>query len=247
MKAVILIPARLESSRLKEKMLADLEGSPLIVRTYQQACKSRLASRVVVATDSERIAEALHAVQAEVVMTSPHARCGTERIAEAARGIEGDVFVNLQGDEPLIDPTTIDLALGPFFGEDPPDCTTLVFRLQDGDHLLIEDPNVVKAVLNRRGDAMYFSRSIIPYPREKQADTVYYRHIGLYALRAAVLQEFAALDASPLERTESLEQLRLIENGYRIRCLETAEDTLGVNTAEELDAVRVLFRNRCAR
>ena len=245
MKTVIVIPARLSSSRLKEKMLADLEGAPLIVRTWQQAMKSRLASRVVVATDSDRIADVLRSAGAEFVMTSPDAACGTDRIAEAAGIVGGDVFVNLQGDEPLIDPDTIDLAIEPFYRQDPPpDCTTLVFPVGPDERHLIDDPHVVKAVLDTRGGALYFSRSPIPYRREILPDTKFYRHIGIYAFRADVLRAFVSLPPSMLERAESLEQLRLLENGYRIQCIETTVDTPGVNTEEELAEVRRLFRSR---
>ncbi|HHE31254.1 MAG TPA: 3-deoxy-manno-octulosonate cytidylyltransferase, partial [Chlorobaculum parvum] len=194
MNVVIVIPARLASSRLKEKMLADLEGAPLIVRTWEQAMKSRLASRVVVATDSERIFAVLKDVGAEVVMTSPDLTCGTDRIAEAAEQVGGDVFVNLQGDEPLIDPATIDLAIAPFVDEGPtPDCTTLVSPLKPDERHIIDDPHVVKAVLDAKGNALYFSRCPIPYRREMLPDTRYYRHIGLYAFRADVLKAFVAL------------------------------------------------------
>lgn len=245
MNAVIVIPARLASSRLKEKMLADLEGAPLIVRTWEQARKSRLASRVVVATDSMLIAEVLRKAGAEFVMTSPDAACGTDRIAEAAAAVGGDVFVNLQGDEPLIDPATIDLAIEPFLEEcSAPDCTTLVFPLGPDERHIIDDPHVVKAVLDTRGNALYFSRCPIPYRRELLPDTKYYRHIGLYAFRADVLRAFVSLPPSMLERAESLEQLRLLENGYRIRCIETTVDTPGVNTEEELEEVRRLFSER---
>jgi 3-deoxy-manno-octulosonate cytidylyltransferase (CMP-KDO synthetase) len=242
MKAVILIPARLESSRLERKMLADLEGEPLIVRTWRQALKSRLAESVVVATDSLEIASVLAERGAEVVMTSPDARCGTERIAEAARKIDGEVFLNLQGDEPLISPENIDLALQPFFTDDPPDCSTLVFPLQPDDHLQIEDPHVVKVVMDLKGYALYFSRSPIPYRRTKMATTTFYRHIGLYAFSAGVLEQFAGLPASMLEEEESLEQLRLLENGFRIQCISTGIDNPGVNTIEDLELVRKIFR-----
>lgn len=245
MKSVIVIPARLSSSRLKEKMLADLEGAPLIVRTWEQAMKSKLASRVVVATDSERIADALRAAGADYVMTSPDAACGTDRIAEAAEIVGGEVFVNLQGDEPLIDPATIDLAIEPFHREGPlPDCTTLVYPVGPDERQVIDDPHVVKAVLDTKGNALYFSRSPIPYLRDAAHGTRFYRHIGLYAFRAEVLRAFVSLQPSMLERAESLEQLRLLENGYRIRCIETTVDTPGVNTAEELEEVRRLFRSR---
>jgi 3-deoxy-manno-octulosonate cytidylyltransferase (CMP-KDO synthetase) len=228
-------------------MLADLEGEPLIVRTYQQAMKSRYASRVVVATDSERIADVLLSHGAEVVMTSVTARCGTDRIAEAAEVTGGDLFVNLQGDEPLIDPANIDLAIEPFFGDNPPDCTTLVYPLQPDDRQLIDDPNVVKVVMNSRSEALYFSRSAIPYRRELIPGTVFYRHIGLYAFRADVLKEFVKLPMSMLEAAESLEQLRLLEHGYRIRCVTTTVDIPGVNTQEELEEVRRLFRAEAGR
>lgn len=243
MKAVILIPARLDSSRLDRKMLADLEGEPLIVRTWRQALKSRLAEKVVVATDSREIAAVLDACGAEVVMTSPTASCGTERIAEAARHIEGDVFVNLQGDEPLISPENIDLALEPFFSGNPPDCSTLVLPLRPDDHVQIEDPHQVKVVLDAKGFALYFSRSAIPFQRNMRPTTIVYRHIGLYAFSADVLQKFASLPPSMLEEAESLEQLRLLENGFRIQCVTTLVDNPGVNTLEDLEQVRRIIRS----
>ena len=243
MKAVILIPARLDSSRLDRKMLADLDGEPLIVRTWRQALKSSLAERVVVATDSVEIAAVLERYGAEVVMTSPTASCGTERIAEAARHIEADVFLNLQGDEPLISPENIDLALEPFFSDTPPDCSTLVLPLQPDDRVQIEDPHQVKVVMDVEGFALYFSRSPIPFRRNKVPSTTFYRHIGLYAFSADVLQKFAALPSSMLEEAESLEQLRLLENGFRIKCVRTLVDNPGVNTLEDLELVRSIIRN----
>lgn len=243
MKAVILIPARLDSSRLEKKMLADLCGEPLIVRTWRQALKSRLAERVVVATDSLEIASVLEERGAEVVMTSPEASCGTERIAEAARKIGGDVFLNLQGDEPLISPDNIDLALEPFFSPAPPDCSTLVFPLQPDDTAQIEDPHVVKVVMDSKGFALYFSRCPIPFQRNKLSSTTCYRHVGLYAFSVEVLEKFAGLPPSMLEEAESLEQLRLLENGFRIQCITTLIDNPGVNTAEDLELVRQIIRD----
>ncbi|ABB23227.1 3-deoxy-manno-octulosonate cytidylyltransferase [Pelodictyon luteolum] len=246
MNAVILIPARLDSSRLPRKMLADLEGEPLIVRTWRQALRSNLASRVVVAADSPEIAAVLEPLGAEVVLTSPTASCGTERIAEAARSIEADVFLNLQGDEPLISPENIDLALQPFFdapaGSALPDCTTLVFPLGPDDRTQIDDPHVVKVVMDGEGNALYFSRSPIPYVRNSSPSLRLYRHVGLYAFTAEVLQRFAAMPVSMLEEAESLEQLRLLESGFRIRCVNTAVDNPGVNTPEDLELVRSLLR-----
>jgi 3-deoxy-manno-octulosonate cytidylyltransferase (CMP-KDO synthetase) len=246
MNAVILIPARLDSSRLSRKMLADLEGEPLIVRTWRQALRSRLASRVVVAADSPEIAAVLEPLGAEVVLTSPTASCGTERIAEAARSIEAEVFLNLQGDEPLISPENIDLALQPFFdapkGSALPDCTTLVFALGPDDRSQIDDPHVVKVVMDSEGYALYFSRSPVPYVRNSSSSLRFYRHVGLYAFKADVLQRFAAMPVSMLEAAESLEQLRLLENGFRIRCVNTTVDNPGVNTPEDLELVRSILR-----
>ena len=222
-------------------MLADLEGEPLLVHTWRQAQRSRLAERVVVATDSHEIANVLDAYGAEVVMTSPDACCGTERIAEAARMIDGDVFVNLQGDEPLISPENIDLALQPFFSDNPPDCSTLVLPLHPDDPQ-IDDPHQVKVVVDSKGYALYFSRSPIPFRRNKLMSTTFYRHIGLYAFKGEVLQKFAALPPSMLEQAESLEQLRLLENGFRIQCVTTLLDNPGVNTLEDLELVRSILR-----
>ncbi len=244
MTIVILIPARLDSSRLRHKMLADLDGAPLIVRTWEQAQRSVLARRVVVATDSEEIAGVMNAAGADVVMTSADARCGTERIAEAAAEIEADVFVNLQGDEPLIDPGNIDLVIEPFLNENPPDCATLVYRLLPEDYTALNDPNTVKVVMNSQSNALYFSRSPLPYQRETRAATCCFRHIGIYAFRAGVLRMFSQLGPSMLEEAESLEQLRLLENGYSIRCVETDIDMPGVNTHEDLELVRHLYRSR---
>ena len=175
-------------------------------------------------------------------MTSPNATCGTERIAEAARQIGGDVFVNLQGDEPLISPENIDLALEPFFSDHPPDCSTLVFPLQPDDEEQIEDPHQVKVVLDSKGYALYFSRCPIPFRRNVLPSTIFYRHIGLYAFSSGALAQFATLPPSMLEQAESLEQLRLLENGFRIKCVTTLVDYPGVNTLEDLELVRSIIR-----
>lgn len=243
MDIVIVIPARLDSSRLKRKMLVDLEGEPLIVRTFQRAAKARCAGRVIVATDSNEIAGVLRAVGAEVIMTG-EARCGTERVAETAGKIDGDVFINVQGDEPLIDPGNIDRVAEPYLRGERPDCTTLVYPVLPGDYATIDDRHVVKVVMDRNGYALYFSRSQIPFQQVRNASTRFYRHIGIYAFRREVLEDFAKLDPSMLEKEESLEQLRLLENGYRIECLETTVDSPGVNTPGELDLVRKMFRKQ---
>lgn len=246
MKIVIFIPARLDSSRLKRKMLVDLEGEPLIVRTLQRARLARCAERVIVATDSSEIAGVLKSVGAEVVMTG-EARCGTERIAEAAAKIDCDVVINVQGDEPLIDPDNIDRVAEPYLRGECPDCATLVHPVLPGDYTTIGDRHIVKVVMDRKRYALYFSRSQIPFQQVKNASTIFYRHIGIYAFKKEVLQDFARLEPSMLEQEESLEQLRLLENGYRIQCVKTAADSPGVNTPEDLELVRRLYREQCRR
>jgi 3-deoxy-manno-octulosonate cytidylyltransferase (CMP-KDO synthetase) len=242
MNVVIIIPARFDSTRLPGKMLADIEGLPLVVRTWRRALESRLASKVVVATDMPEIAAVLREHGAEVVMTSSDPICGTERIAEAARLTGGDIIVNLQGDEPLIVPNDIDLAIEPLLSDNPPDCTTLVYSMPPDDTLQIDDPHVVKVVMDVNGYALYFSRSPIPFRRIALPETPFYRHIGLYAFTPRVLEQFAALPPSPLELSESLEQLRILENGLRMKCIVTNIDYPGVNTFEELELVRSIIK-----
>ncbi len=244
MKITIVIPARIGSSRLERKMLADLEGEPLLVRTFQQAAKARCAERVVVATDSDEIATVLKDAGAEVLMTSKEIRCGTERIAAAAELLDGEVFINLQGDEPLIDPGNIDRVAEPYLSGENPDCATLVYPLARESRSMIGDEHVVKVVMDKKGYALYFSRAAIPFQQKSNTATVCYRHIGIYAFRKDVLRQFVKLEPSMLEQEETLEQLRLLENGYRIRCVETTVDSHGVNTAEELEEARRLFREQ---
>ena len=247
---VVLIPARMSSSRLPRKALADIHGKPMVVRAAEQAAKSR-AVRVVVATDHEEIFAACQAHNIEVVMTGEYHESGTTRLAEAAQllGLSADtVVVNVQGDEPLIDPKLVDQTAAVLVENGAP-MATAAHEIHDFDEFM--NPNVVKVVLCRQGRALYFSRAPIAYPRDSmragertlpQADAPL-RHIGIYAYRAGFLQEYAQMSASPLENIESLEQLRVLWHGHPIAVEIVAQaPAAGVDTQEDLERVRAVFQ-----
>lgn len=237
MRIVGIIPARYHSTRLEAKALADIEGHPMIWWVYGRASMAKALTEVVVATDDSRILDAMLARGGRCVMTRPDHASGTDRVAEAAQGLgldPGDVVINVQGDEPLLKPAAIDL-LARSLAEDPAvDMATLVHRLKDPDEL--SNPNVVKVVVDRKGWALYFSRSPIPYQRREAS--VLYRHVGIYGYRVGFLYRLVQEPPTPLEHAESLEQLRVLEMGYRIKVVETDTVSTGVDTADDLDAVR---------
>lgn len=212
----------------------------MIQHVWERARLARSVGRVLVATDDPRIDAAARSFGAETVMTRSDHPSGTDRVAEAAAATEAGVIVNIQGDEPLIEPAAIDLAVSTLL--DDPDCqmATLKRRIERPED--IQNPNVVKVVTTRDGWALYFSRSPVPYPREGRA--VYWKHIGLYVYRRDLLLAYGSLPRGPLEETEKLEQLRALENGIGIRVAETEYDTIGVDTPEDLDAVLKLWRSR---
>jgi 3-deoxy-manno-octulosonate cytidylyltransferase (CMP-KDO synthetase) len=233
------IPARYGSERLPGKALAEIAGRPLIEHVYRQAAAARGLERVVVLTDDERIAAAVEAFGGEWLLTPGDCASGTDRIAWAARGALGEGVtgvVNIQGDEPLIEPEAI-AAIASHLARHPDDpVVTLASPAAPGD---AEDPNVVKVVLDTRGYALYFSRAPIPYPRRAGGRS--WRHQGIYGYQLAALLEVAALEPSPLERAEALEQLRMLEHGYRLRVLSWDRAFPGVDTAEDLEHVRELM------
>ena len=235
-----VIPARFASSRFPGKPLVPIGGKPMIRHVWERARASRLLGRVLVATDDSRIAAAAAAFGAEAVMTSPAHPSGTDRVAEAAAATDAEIIVNIQGDEPLIDPAAIDLAISVLL--DDPSCqmATLKRRIEREEE--IANPNVVKVVTALDGRALYFSRS--PVPANRGGGAVYWKHIGLYVYRRPLLLGYSALPRGPLEEAEKLEQLRALENGIGIRVAETACDTIGVDTPQDLDAVLKLWRSR---
>jgi 3-deoxy-manno-octulosonate cytidylyltransferase (CMP-KDO synthetase) len=237
---VAVIPARFASTRFPGKPLADIDGRPMIEHVYTRASLSPAVSRVIVATDDLRIARAVRGFGGEVRMTRGDHFSGTDRLAEVATTLDCDVVVNVQGDEPLIDPGAITEAVAPLVADRTLQVTTLYRRISQVAEL--NDPNVVKIVVDRGGFALYFSRASIPHqsnPREGWPP--FYRHIGLYAYRRSALLVLANLEPTPLERAEALEQLRALEHGIRIKAVETKYDSLSVDTPEDLAEVRRLI------
>jgi len=237
MQIVGLIPSRYASVRFPAKPLALLAGKPMVIHVLDAARAARRLDRVAVATDDDRIAEVVRAAGGEAVMTSSAAASGTDRLAEAARSLRGDVYVNVQGDEPLMDPENIDRAVDALLAGPGREIASVWVPLPPAE---ASDPNAVKVAVARDGRALYFSRSPIPYPRG--GAPVYRKHLGLYAYRAATLAAIAALPPSELEKSESLEQLRWLEAGYAIWMAEAAADSIGVDTPEDLSRAEAWMR-----
>lgn len=232
-----VIPARFASSRFPGKALSLIAGKPMLQHVYERASQARYVHKVVIATDDRRIFDTARSFGAQVRMTRDDHLSGTDRVAEVASAEEAHVVVNIQGDEPLLDPAAIDAAVLALTGDPDVPMATLSKRIEHPPE--IDDPNVVKVITNRTGDAIYFSRSPIPYPREGRAAR--YKHIGLYVYRRDFLLAYPTLPVGPLELAERLEQLRALENGYRIRVAETDYDSLGVDTPADLERVNELF------
>jgi 3-deoxy-manno-octulosonate cytidylyltransferase (CMP-KDO synthetase) len=235
---VAIIPARYRSTRLPGKPLALIDTKTMVEHVYRRVELARGVDAVLVATDDERIAKAVAEFGGTAVMTSETHATGTDRLAEVARALEGEIVVNVQGDEPLIAPEAIDAAIRPLLDQPSERIGTLRRRIDDPADL--DNPSVVKVVVDVEGYALYFSRASIPFLRPGLTPPVAWRHLGLYAYRRSVLLALAALPQTPLERSEGLEQLRGLEHGYRIRTVETTADTIGVDTPEDLERVRQL-------
>ena len=253
-RVVAIIPARYASARFPGKPLAEVAGRPLILHVVERARAAPSVDRVIVATDDERIRQAVIAAGAEAEMTSPDHRTGTDRLAEVAARLEAEIVVNVQGDEPLIEPATIEAALAPLLADRAIVMGTTCEPIQSVEDAL--SPNVVKVVVDRAGFALYFSRQPVPLPRAEtlgrgsvaaalRADPGLLRHFakhtGLYAYRRDFLLTFAALEPTPLERAELLEQLRALEHGYRIRVVPVSHRSIGVDTPADLERVRQLM------
>jgi 3-deoxy-manno-octulosonate cytidylyltransferase (CMP-KDO synthetase) len=234
LKVIGVIPARFQSARLEGKPLALIGGKTMIEHVYTRAARSALLSDLVVATDDQRIFQAVERFGGKARMTSPDHPSGTDRVAEVAAASDADVVVNIQGDEPFLSPRVLDQLVKPFHADRAIEMTTLARRIEEREAL--EDPNVVKVVFGRGGDALYFSRSVIPHPRRPEAHAAY-EHIGLYGFRREFLLAYARLEPTPLERTEALEQLRALENGHAIRVVVT-EDHLGLSVDTPADLER---------
>ncbi len=261
MRAAVIIPARLGSTRFPGKVLAPLHGRPLIQHVWERACTSSLATEIIIATDSLNVLEAVHAFGGRAVMTSPDHSCGTDRIAEVARTLDCDIIINVQGDEPLIRAEVIDMAAGLLEEDERASLGTVASICTDPAE--IADPNVVKVVTDREGFALYFSRAPIPYHREdwpslgdagaagskdagedgvEKATGGLLKHIGIYSYRREALLRLTELEPTRLERIEKLEQLRALEHGMRIKVGITDFESHGVDTPEDLERVSAIYK-----
>lgn len=243
MKIVGIIPARYGSTRLEGKPLKDICGKPMIQHVYEAAQGARYLDHIYVATDDQRIVDAVTRFGGNVRLTSPDHKTGTDRIAEVAANLAVDIVVNLQGDEPLLNPAMIDEVIQPFVAEPELPMSTLCVPILEEDAL--HDPNVVKVVFDQRGNALYFSRSLIPYPRKRENFTAY-EHLGLYAYRKDFLMTYISLPQSRLEINEALEQLRVLEAGYQLRVVVSTHpyDGVSVDTQADLERVRQIVAAR---
>ncbi|MDP1569600.1 MAG: 3-deoxy-manno-octulosonate cytidylyltransferase [Vicinamibacterales bacterium] len=234
---VALIPARFHSSRLPGKPLADIGGQPMIAHVVQRAAAAASIDAVIVATDDPRVVEAVVACGGEARLTDPAHRSGTDRLAEVAATLPCGIVVNVQGDEPLLSPAAIDEAVAPLLADPTIEMSTLCRPLEDAE---AGNPHIVKVVRDAQGFALYFSRSPIPFLRDADAEaaTPRWAHVGLYVYRRDTLLRLARLAPTPLERAESLEQLRALEHGIRIAVVETTHAAAGVDTPDDLERVR---------
>ncbi len=248
MKIIGIIPSRYASTRLPGKPLVDICGKPMVQRVYEQAKLSMLLTDVVVATDDERIVSVVKSFGGNVQMTPIDIQSGSDRIAMVAKDYNADIVVNIQGDEPLIDPKLIDQTIQLLIDDANAVVGTAVKKTTT--HQDVFNPNIVKVVIDINNFALYFSRAPIPHVRDAKKDddwfarTIFYKHFGIYAYRADFLQHYTTLKQSALEIAEKLEQLRILENGYKIKCVITEYESFPVDTPEDLEKVIELISNR---
>lgn len=240
MKILCVIPSRIGSTRLPRKPLVDLGGKPMIQRTYEAAKSCTDIDRVVVATDDQEIAQVIENVGGEVVMTAADIKTGSDRVAAVAKQFpDYDVVINLQGDEPFMPAETLSALVKPFLSGEKPRMTTVAHPLDfKSAH---QNPNMVKVLCDQKGDALLFSRAAIPHFRAEHQDVPVYHHMGLYAFDKDFLQTFTSLTQTPIEKAELLEQMRALENGYKIRVCPVASGTIEINDPEDLAKAQKLF------
>ncbi|MHB8111349.1 MAG: 3-deoxy-manno-octulosonate cytidylyltransferase [Syntrophorhabdaceae bacterium] len=236
MKKAIVIPARYESTRLPGKPLQEIAGRTIIQLVYERAVESRLKDSVIIATDDDRIMDAARSFGAEAAMTSISCKSGTDRVFDAIKDKDFDLIINVQGDEPFIRPDMIDLLFSIMEKEDLEMATLCSPVNNDKEY---SDPNTVKVVLDKNGFALYFSRAPIPYLRNGITRSVLYKHVGIYGFRRDFLKKFVSMPKSRLEEAESLEQLRVLENGFKIKVLTTHYDGFGIDTPDDLQRARL--------
>ncbi len=240
MKTLGVIPARYGAQRFPGKPLALIAGKPLVQRVYEQARKASRLDVVVVATDDQRIAAAVRQFGGEVAMTSPDCPSGTDRAAEVARQRDCDLIVNIQGDEPLLRPEMINQLVDGLVAD--PGCAMATLAHKIETTAALANPNIVKVVFAATGNALYFSRHLIPYVRDTGTTAAHFKHLGIYAYRREFLLKFVTMPQSSLEKAEKLEQLRALENGFAIKVLVTPHDSVGVDTPEDVKLVEEILR-----
>ena len=242
MKVVAMIPARLASSRLPEKMILDLCGLPVILRTYEAVKATGLFDEVIIVTDSKKIATLTEGHGATTILSKKDHKTGSDRIAEAAESVPADIIINVQGDEPFIDSNSLS-ELIQCFREDHEELIDLAsLMVAIADKTYIDNPNVVKVVTDLTGKALYFSRSAIPFHRDPSPLSRCYKHKGVYAFRRSALLEFPKLIMGPLERAEKIEAIRYLEHGKRLQMIETSVDALGIDTRADLEDAIANFK-----
>lgn len=244
------IPARYASTRFPGKPLAMIAGSPMIRHVYERVCEAARVDEVYVATDDRRIADAVEEFGGKYIMTSSSLRSGTDRCAEAARRVKADIIANIQGDEPAISPETIDATISALIRSKTAVMSTAAVRITD--RALLESENVVKVVTAGNGDALYFTRTVIPYLRGIDrtmylAEFPFLKHLGIYVYRKEFLRKLTKLSETPLETAEKLEQLRVLENGYRIRVAVVEEDTISVDVPADIAAAEEFMMNKTSK
>ncbi|NMH26929.1 3-deoxy-manno-octulosonate cytidylyltransferase [Flavobacterium silvaticum] len=241
MKSIAVIPARYASTRFPAKLMQDLGGKTVILRTYEAAISTNLFDDVFVVTDSSLIYDEIVSNGGKAIRSKKEHESGSDRIAEAVLDIDTDIVVNVQGDEPFIDAIPLQKLLEAFRQDEARtiDLASLMYQITDKSE--IDNPNNVKVVVDQSGFALYFSRSVIPYPRDENAGVRYFKHIGIYAFRKQALLDFASLPMKSLEASEKLEQLRYLEFGKRIKMIETTHASIGIDTPEDLERARQLL------
>ncbi|MFW6001023.1 MAG: 3-deoxy-manno-octulosonate cytidylyltransferase [Halanaerobium sp.] len=241
-KTAAVIPARYDSKRFPAKALAEIDGKAMVVRVMEAVSRSDLIEEVIVATDDLKIKKAVESAGGKAVMTSQDHTTGTDRIAEAAKNLDAELIVNVQGDEPLIKAETIAEAIKPFKNEPDLKMSTLRRKLNAE---AADNPDIVKVIVDKDDNALYFSRAALPFYRDTDsAEKRYYQHIGLYVYKKDFLLEYSAMQSTPLERAESLEQLRVLENGYKIKVVETEAKLIGVDRKEDIGLVEEELKKR---
>jgi len=243
MKIIAMIPARYSASRFPGKLMKDLEGKPVILRTYEATVATQLFDAVFVVTDSDVIFNMITEHGGKAIMSTKEHDCGSDRIAEAVENMEVDIVINVQGDEPFIDEVSLKKLIEVFKNDTSQEIDLASLKVQMTNEEDIQNPNNVKVITDRKDFAMYFSRSPIPFARDQEMETKYYKHIGVYAFRKSALIDFYYTPKTPLESSEKIEGIRYLEVGKRIKMVETQSAVVGIDTPEDLEKAKEILRN----